>query len=492
MEMTNARLIVQAADKNPTEHEVAKTISIGSAADNQIRIHDQGVVPYHAIIVRANDSYLISEIGDSGVFVNGARIHADHPLCDGDVISIGGAAEIIFLSPAARRQSEDLTSSTSPQNSGESAPSVAAADSLPWSQAAGGQSSESLSWLQIALALTVGLSLAGVVALLYFTITNRKNCGVARVINPVAGTNVSRGATISVKADNPECVRRISYLLDGQPFASFEGGVFEAVLDPIKLREQAPQIASGSHKLSVVIEGEESRKESEAVEITLDFSVIDGTDLDLDFIREKAEALCSQLSGGSGFVFGREFTERIRDRTRLFRNDIYAAAAQNKDQINKHFSFFGHSPLFGYILAASRSRFTVNGGVDGCGVGAGERGLWRMPQSIVQQYAQAHAQADREARIAARHFDETFDQFNGNEDFMYAVACFGESGARAGAIAQRLPEGKARRDFWQVARDVALSPDEVSRAVCFIAAGIVAENPERFGMTSPRLSDLPG
>src|SRR5215510_3424001 len=453
MEMTNARLIVQAADKNPTEHEVAKTISIGSAADNQIRIRDQGVVPYHAIIVRANGSYLISEIGGSGVFVNGSRIHADHPLRDGDVISIGEAAEIRFLSPAARRQSEDLTSSTSSQNSGDS-------------------------------------PAAGAVAILYLFL-NRNNCGVARVISPAAGTIVSRGATISVKADNPDCVRRISYLLDGQPFASFEGGVFEAVLDPIKLREQAPQIASGSHKLSVVIEGEESRKESEAVEITLDFSTAaDGTDL--DFIREKAEALCGQLSGGSGFVFGREFTERIHDRTRSFRNDIYAAAAQNKDQINKHFSFYGHSPLFGYILAASRSGFSANGEVDGCGVGAGERGLWRMPQSIVRQYAQANAQADQEGRIAARHFDETFDQFNGKEDFMYAVACFGEPGARAGAIAQQLPEGKARRDFWQVARDVGLSPDEVSRVVCFIAAGIVAENPERFGMTSPRLSDLLG
>jgi hypothetical protein len=489
MAMTNARLIVQAAHKNPTEHEVAKTISIGSAADNQIRIRDQGVVPYHAIIVRANDSYLISEIGGSGVFVNGVRIHADHPLRDGDVISIGGAAKIRFLSPAARRQSEDLTSSTSSRNSGEPAAAGSAADPLPRSQAAGGQSAESLSWLQIALALTVGISLVGVVAILYFI--NRKDCGAARVISPVAGTIVSRGATISVKADNPECVRRISYLLDGQPFASFEGGVFEAVLDPIKLREQAPQIASGSHKLSVVVEGEKSREESEAVEVTLDFSAaVDGTDL--DFIREKAEALSSQLSGGSGFVFGREFTERIHDRARLFRNDIYAAATQNKDQINKHFSFYGHSPLFGYILAASRSRFTANGGVDGCGVGAGERGLWRLPQSIVRQYTQANAQADQEARIAARHFDETFDQFNGNEDFMYAVACFGESGERAGAIAQRLPEGKARRDFWQVARDVALSPDEVSRVVCFIAAGIVAENPERFGITSPRLSDLLG
>src|SRR5262245_45059536 len=109
--MANARLIVQAADRTPSEHEVTNTISVGSAADNQIRLRDQGVAPYHVIIVRVNDSYLISDISDSGALVNGAQIQDKQPLRDGDVISIGEAAQIRFLTPAAEGQAAEIAPS---------------------------------------------------------------------------------------------------------------------------------------------------------------------------------------------------------------------------------------------------------------------------------------------------------------------------------------------------------------------------------------------
>src|SRR5262249_3151747 len=134
------------------------------------------------------------------------------------------------------------------------------ADSAQRSQAVRAENTEGVSWLQIALAFTVGLAVVCIVALVYYLFRpdgpnmNGKNCGGASIINPVAGAIISRATTISVKADKPGCVRRISYLLDGQQFASSENGVLEAVLDPTKLRAQAPQLASGSHKLSVVVE----------------------------------------------------------------------------------------------------------------------------------------------------------------------------------------------------------------------------------------------
>src|SRR5262249_51331380 len=282
--MANARLIVQAADRTPSEHEVTSTISVGSAADNQIRLRDQGVAPYHAIIVRVNDSYLISDLSDSGAFVNGAQIQNNHPLRDGDVISVGEAAQIRFLTHAAEDQSADVASSPSSPNSAESAGasgvsggalSSGTADSAQRSQAVREENSEEISWLQIALAFTVGLAMVCIVALVYYLfrsdgpIVNRKNCGVASIINPVAGTIIDHTTTISVRADKPGCVGRISYLLDGQQFPSSENGVLEAVLDPIKLRAQAPQLASGRHKLSVVVEGEGLPEESEVVEVTL-------------------------------------------------------------------------------------------------------------------------------------------------------------------------------------------------------------------------------
>lgn len=71
---------------------------------------------------------------------------------------------------------------------------------------------------------------------------------------------------------------------------------------------------------------------------------------------------------------------------------------------------------------------------------------------------------------------------------MYAVACFGESNEEAGRIAQRVPDANQRRNFWLSARAGGLTQDEVSRVVCFMAAGIVAQNPTRFGINSESLS----
>jgi hypothetical protein len=494
--MANARLIVQSADKWGAEHEITNTVSVGGAADNQILLHDQGVARYHAIIVRVKDSYLISDIGDSGVFVNGAQIHTNHPLRDKDIISIGETTQIRFLMPAAQLQSADVASSTSVPNSIESSTAPGVSESSPSSgtMAIGGKSSETFSWAHTALAFTVGLLIVGIVALGYFLFrpngpaVNGKNCGAPRIVNPVAGTIVSRATTISVKADKPECIQRITYLLDGQPFANSEAGVFETVLDPVKLRELSPQLASGSHELSVVAEGAELREESEAVEITLD---VPAAGIDLGFIREKAEALAGLLSGANGgdFVFETEFIDRIRNQTGEFRTDFYSAAEQHKFEINPTFrTDAGLSELFGYILALSRSRFVAGAGVNGCGVDSDGIGLWRLPQRVVRQYPNKCADSNQEVCIAANHFRELLSIFDGPEGFMYAVACFGESSDRAGRILDRLPDANQRRNFWASARASSMTPDEVSRVVCFMAAGVVAQNPKPFGIDSQSLS----
>lgn len=498
--MANARLIVQSADKSGADHEITNTVSVGGAADNQIRLHDQGVALYHAIIVRVDDSYLISDIGDSGVFVNGAQIHTNHPLRDRDVISIGETTRIRFLMPAAQLQSADVASSTSTPNPApnpsESSTANGVSQSSPSSgaMATGGKSSETFSWTHTALAFTVGLLIVGIVALGYFLFrpngsnVNGKNCGAPRIVNPAAGTIVSRATTISVKADKPECIQRITYLLDGQPFANSEAGVFETVLDPIKLKELSPQLATGSHELSIVAEGAESREESEAVEITLD---VPAAGVDLGFIREKAEALAGLLSGANGgdFVFETEFIDRIRNQTGEFRTDFYSAAEQHKFEINPTFrNDAGLSELFGYILALSRSRFVAGAGVNGCGVDSDGIGLWRLPQRIVRQYPNKCADSNQEACIAANHFGELLSIFDGPEGFMYAVACFGESSDRAGRIIDRLPDANQRRNFWASARAGSMTPDEVNRVVCFMAAGVVAQNPKSFGIDSQSLS----
>lgn len=488
--MANARLIVQSADKSETEREITNTVSIGRAIDNEIYIRDQGIDPYHAIIVRVNDSYLISNIGNAGAFVNGAQIQTNHPLRDGDVISIGEATQIRFQAPAAQLQSADAASSTYDPNSG---PKSSESSTTPGAVAEG-KSSEAFSWLHVALAFTIGLSIVGVVALGYFWYqpdgpdAKGKICGPPRIINPLAGTIVSRATTISVTPDRPECVQRIIYLLDGQPFAVSEAGVFEAILDPIKLREQSSQFAAGSHQLSVVAEAVGTRQESEAVEISLDTT---SAAIGLAFIREKAEALAGLLSGANGgdFVFENEFIERIRNQTSEFRTDFYSAAEKHKFEINPTFrNDAGLSEMFGYLLALSRSRFVAGTSINGCGVDSDGAGLWRLPQRIVRQYPNKCMDSNQEVCIAANHFSELLSIFEGPEGFMYAVACFGESSERAGRILERLPDADQRRNFWASARASSMTQDEISRVVCFMAAGVVAQNPKSFGINSQSLS----
>lgn len=495
--MTNAKLLVEAADKKTIEYEVANHASIGSATDNQLRLGGQGIALYHAIIAKVNDAYLISDIGNSGTLVNGRPVQTNYALSDGDLISIGAATKIKFLLPAAQIQTAATAPAPDPVvNSGLDS-ATASGDTIRSQAVTGGaQSSEAFSLFHIALGLTVGLSIVGLVALGYYLlrpdrkVANGTDCGAIRIVKPVAGAIVNSSTTISVNADKPGCIRRISYLLDGQPFASPEANPFEAVLDPTKIRERFPQLAAGSHKLSVEIEGGKLRVKPEAVEITLNF-VSSGDGIDLEFIREKAEALAGQLSGGNGsdFIFEVEFLGRIRDQTHEFRTDFYAAAEQYKFEINRTFrNDVGLSELFGYILALSRSRFVEGAGVNGCGVSMEATGLWRLPQNILRQVSQSGLDPKQEVSIAANHFKDLLNYFDGNEGFMYAVACFGESGERAGKVLQRVPDANQRRNFWELKRAGVLTEEEVNRLVCFMAAGIVAQNPARFGINSQSLS----
>ena len=63
-----------------------------------------------------------------------------------------------------------------------------------------------------------------------------------------------------------------------------------------------------------------------------------------------------------------------------------------------------------------------------------------------------------------------------------------DSGERAGKILERLPDANQRRNFWTSARASSMTQDEISRVVCFMAAGVVAQNPKSFGINSQSLS----
>jgi hypothetical protein len=70
-------------------------------------------------------------------------------------------------------------------------------------------------------------------------------------------------------------------------------------------------------------------------------------------------------------------------------------------------------------------------------------------------------------------------------DVIYAAAAFGKSPLDAGAWKSTLPVNRA--DIWNVIK----TPQEREAVVRFFAAGIVAENPQKFGLKRDRpLSEL--
>jgi hypothetical protein len=87
----------------------------------------------------------------------------------------------------------------------------------------------------------------------------------------------------------------------------------------------------------------------------------------------------------------------------------------------------------------------------------------------------------RTAEVAAKHLQEMIG--GQTDNVIYAVACFGQPRARIGVIEQ-LNDPQARRNFAEMVRKGAITEEEARNAICFLAAGIVAENPERFGIAA--------
>lgn len=198
-------------------------------------------------------------------------------------------------------------------------------------------------------------------------------------------------------------------------------------------------------------------------------------------IRSMSVQLASQISQKSGYEFGPEFVERIRDRTREYVSPrALSLASQYRREINKSFRDQGLNPLVGYALAMSRSKFdpaTTEKGV----------GIWQVPTSVARShgYVGSLKIPEASAQITASYTKQLLSTFDA-EDFMYAIACFGMNLQDAGRLQARLvsaaPDSRNRRDIMKMIRAGVLTPVQVDNIARFFAAGIVGENPQKFGL----------
>ena len=196
--------------------------------------------------------------------------------------------------------------------------------------------------------------------------------------------------------------------------------------------------------------------------------------------QEMARNLTRQFSGGFDYKFDKQFLQEVQKRSAEYATaaDYFSRASQYRDTINVAFVQEQNldAPL-GFILAMSRSKFVPT-------KQNGAEGLWQMPSDFVTQNAyngtcevkDLSEPTQKCAAISAAAYlkNLVLNVFEG--DVVYGVAAFGMSPQEAAAWKASLPANRA--DFWNVVKQ----PNQREQIVGFFAAGIVAENPQKFGL----------
>jgi hypothetical protein len=349
--------------------------------------------------------------------------------------------------------------------------------------------------------------LTGVAGLYFFNPFGSDCRPSVRFLTPLNGATLHAATTVRVEASEGRCIRRVSYQLDGEEVASASVAPYEVALDSARLA----RFGTGTHVLSATVEttgGEQARQpgdiyvalgpsnesaraaaspmttNSETPETDAGQPTAPVTATDVQVMSER---LASQITGKSGFTFEREMVSKIQARTREFASvDAPARAARQRQQIASSFSRYGLKPLVGFVLAFSRSKLSDAQRAEGAD-------WWRVPASVAQGYLQPGettavlSDPRRSPQIAAVYFKQLLGQLDGDYDL--AVACYGSTLEEAGALDQQLRATPAaeRRNFWLLVTRGVVKPEQAERVVDFYAAGIVGENPQRFGSAGRQL-----
>ncbi len=206
-------------------------------------------------------------------------------------------------------------------------------------------------------------------------------------------------------------------------------------------------------------------------------------------VQEMSNRLVKQFSGNYRYnVSNKQFLEEVRKTAAEYAQEGYfERAAVYRDAINVAYVREQNldAPL-GYMLAMSRSKFNPQ-------KQGSDEGLWRMSTDFVtsQSYnglcgseTLSDPSQNCAAKASALYMKAlVFGVFDG--DVIYSAAAFGKSTQDAGVWKATLPAN--RTDVWNSIKTV----PERAQIVRFFAAGIVAENPQKFGLKRDRpISEL--
>ncbi len=486
--------------------------SIGRISDNVVAFpNDSNISRYHAEIERRGEDFWLIDLGSSnGTTVNGKSIKDEIRLDHGNRLAFGGSCIVDF-----EFVEENLKPQKTTSNSAPSAPAPATAKAVAKEDKAIKADAQAVSGspkILIIAGAAVGLAIICIVAagLFYYLKSPAKCTAKATITSPEAGETILKTTDVEVELENGACVSRAIFTLDGSEFANTSDKPFTATLDP----KQFADLSDGfEHNLQIVLVDKNGEKivQPEVVALAFETKEIatptptpeiaknepsptpkinqNGGQTSLIDVQEMSKRLVKQFAGNFAYnVSNKQFLGEIQKKIPEYAQAGYSSrAVPFRDQINTAFVREQNldAPL-GFVLAMSRSRFVA------AKQGANE-GLYQMSNEFVTANAYnglcgtetlSDASQNCAAKSAALYMKAiVYGVFEG--DAIYSAAAFGKSPQDAGAWKASLPAD--RSDVWN---SIKTAPER-EQLIRFFAAGIVAENPQKFGLKKDRpLSEL--
>ncbi len=491
------------------EIEIGEDITtLGRASDNTVSfVADSNISRYHADIERRDDEFWLTDLGSSnGTTVNGEPVKSETRLNDGDVILLGNSSKVEFALDAEpeKEDEEDENTAATGADSGAAKPETSVA------AATGDEKTGSkFPWMLGIMGVVCGLAIlcvAGVFLFSYLGKSSKCEANV-RIVKPENQDTIYEPTEIETEATNADCVQRAIFFLNDEEFASAEKQPYTAVIDP----KRFPDLANGGiQSVKIVLEDTDGNKIPQPNDLAIVLETREvatptptpeemaenptptpkaesGKKLTLSDTQDSTKKVVSQFTTGSVKynykTSNTDFLQGVQKKTGELVSEGYFARAQKyKEKINV--AFVRDESLdasLGYILAMSRSQFKP------AKQGANE-GLWQMNSDFAAANSYnalcgtetlSDPSQECASKAAAMYLKKLSEVFDG--DVIFVVAAFGMTAQEANIWKTSLPPD--RSDFWNLIKDQKRR-DEVAR---FFAAGIIAENPQKFGLKN----DLP-
>lgn len=350
------------------------------------------------------------------------------------------------------------------------------------------------------------LAMAGLVLVMFVILmavpSSKSNCQNSISLGHHLNGGIIRGpVTLHPEVSTSHCIKRISYFLDGikigdQDYFPFYMDINLGTLKAASLEKH------DRYKLTIVVEDKSGgvKQQDEVLWVAFDDQNFlddkDGTNQTADkekhlndteqerLLNLKVRGLqfSTLISRRIDYVLGDNFLKLVNSKLDEYARSYEAAApylSQDwKRNVNIAFNYFD-TPVIGYVLALSRSKFNPESEQYG-------KGLWQIPLETIKNigFTGADLRSDvSAAKVAGVYTRDILKAFDNN--YILMVAYYGVSIEQAvKRNAEIAKMGLSREDRANVMRMVELgiiNDAQLQNVTNFFAAGMIALYPSEFG-----------